>query len=133
MNSTSINSTNINLNRFRRPVYRLDFAECKRHEKQIPDFLEDRLSVRDLSDFLEHGDRCRNCRDELQVQYLVTAGISKLETGETFNLQRELSEYVAAERARLRRRKKMALTAYGLEIVTVFASIAAAIVLLVYY
>ncbi|MBQ9611640.1 MAG: hypothetical protein IJV14_03485 [Lachnospiraceae bacterium] len=128
-----MNQTGINPYGRRRPAYRVDLEECKKHEKQIPDFLEDRLSVEDLAGFLHHGDVCRSCRDELQVQYLVTAGISKLETGETFNLQKELNDYVNTERVRLHRRKNLALTAYGLEITTIFAAIATAIVLIMYF
>ena len=117
--------------RMRAPVP-VDPQECKLCEKQIPDFLEDQLPIGELDDFLRHQKKCRNCRDELQVQYLVLEGMAKLETGETFNLQKELREFVELEESRLRRRRMMGIFAWFLEFVTVSMAFVVASVLFMY-
>ena len=73
-------------------------------EMRIPDFLKDRLGNEELEQFLDHYDHCRECREELAVRYLIEEGLARLETGETFHLQKELGSYVAAEQGRLARR-----------------------------
>ncbi len=101
-------------------------------EQNIPGFLEDELSNEDLEEFLDHYDSCRECRDELSIRYLIETGLARLETGEPFNLQKELDIYVRAEKAKLRRRQRFVQMTTFYEMVTVVtfvAAIAAAFVL----
>ena len=97
-------------------------------EGKIPDFFADELTNRELEDFLAHYDECRECRDELSIQYLIHTGLARLETGEVFNLQKELAAYVALERGRLlRRERNVKLTAlYELFTLLAFAGAVAA-------
>ena len=100
-------------------------------EKEIPAFLEDRLDNRRLGAFLEHLEGCKSCQDELSVQFLVAEGMNKLETGETFNLQKELKSYVEQERRHLYGREHLTLIAYSLELITLLA-VAATVFVAVY-
>lgn len=100
-------------------------------EQQIPDFLADRLPNQKLEDFLEHYDDCRSCREELSVRYLIGEGLAKLETGEPFNLEKELSAYVQQERSRLRRRVHFVQLAIGYEVLTLAVFAAAVVVSIV--
>jgi hypothetical protein len=100
-------------------------------EKQIPAFLRDELSNRDLESFLDHIADCKSCQDELSIQYLVYAGMPKLETGETFNLQKGLEDYIHLEEERLHGRQRLSETAYFLELIAVLGFAAAIIVLTV--
>ena len=88
----------------------------KDFERQIPAFLQDTLSNAELDAFLNHLSGCPACEDELSIQYLVYAVMPRLETGETFNLQRELHDYVALENQRLHRRRELAAAAFLLEL-----------------
>ena len=99
----------------------------KQFEKQIPLFLEDRLANRALEAFLRHLDSCGSCQDELSIQFLVFAGMPKLETGETFNLQKELDADIQTERGRLRRREHLGAAAFILEVITLAAMVMAAV------
>ncbi len=102
-----------------------------RFEQQIPDFLADELSNQHLEDFLEHYDTCKICREELSVRYLIGEGLAKLETGEPFNMEKELSAYVQLERSRLRRREHFVQLAIGYEVLTVAVFAAAVVVSIV--
>jgi hypothetical protein len=98
--------------------------DCKQFEKKIPDFLADRLTGKETEAFLAHFDSCADCHEELSIQYLVQAGLPRLETGDTFNLKTELAEEISTARKRIRKRRSLAITAYTLEILT-FAACAA--------
>ncbi len=100
-------------------------------EQQIPDFLADRLSNQGLEDFLEHYDECKSCQEELSVRYLIGEGLAKLETGEPFNLEKELSAYVQQERSRLHRRERFVQLAIGYEVLTLAVFAAAVVVSIV--
>lgn len=63
---------------------------CKDAEKMIPLFLEDGLETDELRKFMEHIDRCEECKEELTIQFLVSEGMARLESGNVFDLQNEL-------------------------------------------
>ncbi|MBQ4307249.1 MAG: zf-HC2 domain-containing protein [Lachnospiraceae bacterium] len=98
--------------------------DCKSFEKKIPDFLADRLSISDLSEFLEHFDRCAECREELSIQFLVAEGMPRLETGANFHLQNELAQVIAAARTKAGKRKRLAVITYSIEIITILIMLA---------
>ena len=65
---------------------------CKEVEKTIPLFLEDDLDTDDLREFLEHIEQCKECEEELSIQFLVAEGMQHLEEGNAFDLQSELEQ-----------------------------------------
>lgn len=95
--------------------------DCKQFSAEIPDFLEDALDDARLSAFLEHLDTCEDCREELTIQYLVYEGLDRVESGETFNVQRDLGAFVEVQRRRLLRREHLAHAAAAAEILTLAA------------
>ncbi|MCI2049680.1 MAG: zf-HC2 domain-containing protein [Lachnospiraceae bacterium] len=90
--------------------------DCKQFEKMIPDFLADRLDGAQTDEFLKHFNTCVECHEELSIQYLVYAGLPKLETGETFNLGKDLQNEINCSIRRKRRRRHLSLAAAFLEI-----------------
>lgn len=66
--------------------------DCKEFEKLIPNFIEKKMNYPTLKRFAEHMDECPNCKEEMTIQYLVTEGISRLEDGNAFDLQKELRQ-----------------------------------------
>ena len=105
---------------------------CKTFEKLIPDFLADRLDNDMAEAFIAHLEGCENCREELSIQYLVYAGLPKLETGETFNLNNELISKIESERNHVIRRKKLTNLAYSMEMITICAVIASFVLLAIF-
>lgn len=63
---------------------------CKDTEKKIPYFLQDELDGSKLEEFVEHVATCPECKEELSIQFLVAEGLERLESGNNFNLQKEL-------------------------------------------
>lgn len=104
-------------------------VDCKNFANLIPDFLTDSLDNSELSDFLAHLDTCPDCQEELSTQYLLYEGMSRLETGGPFDLEKELEEAEKAARKRLAMRQRLFSTAAALEIVTLALAIVTAYVL----
>lgn len=92
---------------------------CKEIEKMIPSFLEDELDTEDLHDFIEHIEKCRECKEELSIQFLVSEGLARLETGNVFDLQNELAARIENSEHALKIRENMKWLLYMLEGLTV--------------
>lgn len=75
---------------------------CKQTEKLIPSFIKDELDNRTEKAFLSHVDSCSGCLEELSIQFLVTAGMQRLENGDTFDLNKELRMKMMTEKRHLR-------------------------------
>ena len=85
-----------------------------------------------LSEFLEHVDECENCKDELRIQYLIYEGLERLETGATFDVDKDLAEWMELQRKRLRNRNGIKKTAIAAEILTISAFMIVLMVIMFY-
>ncbi len=81
--------------------------DCKEFEKNIPAFVNDNMEYKVLKQFLEHFEKCPECREELTIQVLVHEGIARLEEGNAFDLQGELKRRVDEAEMRIRMRKSL--------------------------
>lgn len=88
---------------------------CKEIEKMIPAFLSDELDTEDLHDFIEHIEKCGECKEELSIQFLVLEGMARLETGNVFDLQNELAARIENAEHTLKVRENMKWLLYMLE------------------
>ena len=105
--------------------------DCKEFNSLIQDFLNDRLSEMKLSEFLSHIEECEDCRDELRIQYLIYEGLARLEEGATFDVDKDLSDYMQLQRKRLSS-EGIKLTAIASEIITTAAFVIVLFVVLFY-
>ena len=96
---------------------------CKEAEKMIPLFLEDDLDTDDLKEVLDHIDHCEECKEELSIQFLVTEGLSRLETGNVFDLKNELRHRRQEAGRALKRREGMQWLLYAMEGLVAVAAI----------
>ena len=64
--------------------------DCLEVEKKIPFFLENQMDVTEIRKFVEHIEVCKDCREELAIHYLAAEGMSIIEQGESFDLDKEL-------------------------------------------
>lgn len=77
--------------------------DCKEFEKLIPSFLEQRMDYQTLKHFIDHANECAECKEELTIQFLVTEGITRLEDGSSFDMQKELTARMNTAKAKIRR------------------------------
>ena len=66
---------------------------CKEFEKFIPEFIAGELEYRTLKRFCNHAKACADCHEELDIQFLVSEGMVRLEEGDAFDLNRELKAW----------------------------------------
>ncbi|MBQ7924833.1 MAG: zf-HC2 domain-containing protein [Lachnospiraceae bacterium] len=104
---------------------------CKEYEKLIPEYLSHKMNYPVLKAFMEHTEHCENCKEELQIQFLVSAGMARLEEGDSFDLQRELAEGMTSVRKELHRHERFLKLGYVLEILVAMGIMAAVIWLLI--
>lgn len=100
--------------------------ECKQTERLIPAFLKNEIKGRELAHFLAHIEECPECKEELTIQYLSSEGILRLEEGKTFDLDRELQEYIRQTDRKRHTRKVLAFS------IIIFEILAIAIILIVF-
>lgn len=70
---------------------------CAEAEKLVIPYIRDELSPVELEDFMDHVDTCSNCREELEIHYMVEVGLKKLDEADgTYDivgaLKRKLNE-----------------------------------------
>ena len=90
---------------------------CKQFEKLIPDFIAKKLDYPDLKRFYEHMEQCADCREELDIQFLVMQGIQRLEDGNAFDLQFELRQRLEETRRKIHIHGILQYLGVGMEIV----------------
>ncbi len=105
---------------------------CKEIEKLIPAFLEDELDTEDLHEFMEHIEKCEDCKEELSIQFLVSEGMARLETGNVFDLQNELEAQIDNAGHNLKTRENMKWLLFMLEgfVVVLLITLIALLILL---
>lgn len=97
--------------------------DCKTAEKQIPDFIRGEMETRTAKQFLSHIEKCPSCKEELSIQFLVAVGLERLEDGEAFHLNRELSARLETADKHVKIRQRLQ---WGLYCFEAFALLAAA-------
>ena len=80
---------------------------CKDFEKNIPVFINSTMEYTDLKEFVEHVNTCAECREELDIQLLVSEGIARLSDGGTLDLRHEMDERMEAALRDIRRHKTL--------------------------
>ena len=87
---------------------------CKRAVRLIPAFLNDDLDTDELRGFIDHVESCSECREELTIEFLVKEGMVRLESGEVFDLGRELSARMQTANHALKVRENIKLFYYAI-------------------
>lgn len=64
--------------------------DCKQAKELIKDYIEAEEEPDAFDKLYEHITNCADCRDEIEVMFLVKQGLKRLEDGEAFDLKKEL-------------------------------------------
>ena len=48
--------------------------ECREFQKSIGSYFSQEMSDSDLNDFLNHAEKCKSCKEELELEYIVKKG-----------------------------------------------------------
>ena len=69
-------------------------VDCKKIEKLIPLYLNKQLSSYETEQFLKHVTSCKNCKEELSIQYMATKGLERAEKENDYNLVKALDDLI---------------------------------------
>lgn len=85
--------------------------KCHDIQMMISGFIDDRLSDEQTEMFLDHVEHCQDCYDELEVYYMITAGLRQLDENHEENpdLQKNLRELINNKRQELQNEKRTLL------------------------
>ncbi|MCR5254297.1 MAG: zf-HC2 domain-containing protein [Acetatifactor sp.] len=98
--------------------------DCKEFEKLIPDFIDRKLDYKTLNRFYRHREECDSCREELDIQFLVSKGMQKLEEGDSFDLKKDLENYLSDVENDLKIHRKRVIKNIVFETISVIIVIA---------
>lgn len=79
--------------------------DCMKAQKLIKPYLDKQLSDRELREFLDHVESCRECHDELEIYFSIYESLGDTVDDGDYNFAKKLDMRIAASRAYLRRRK----------------------------
>ncbi len=97
--------------------------DCKETNKRMTDFLNHDLNSRELKGFMEHIFSCKDCKEELSIQFLIQEGMVRLEEGSTFDLQSELDRLLEEARRRMIFYRWLHYLVYAVEILAIIVII----------
>jgi hypothetical protein len=66
---------------------------CIKAQAMITPFINDKLTMKELEEFLDHVNSCKNCREELEVYFALLTAMKQLD--EDKNLNSNYSEQLA--------------------------------------
>ncbi|MCR5717122.1 MAG: zf-HC2 domain-containing protein [Lachnospiraceae bacterium] len=99
--------------------------------KLIPDFITGQLTLQETEMLMNHIDHCPDCKEELAINFLISAGLAGLERDGNINLQEELDQTLENARHKIRMHHFLHQTIIALEIVGIVALLAVAVWIIV--
>ncbi len=102
--------------------------ECKNIEQSIPDFLDGKLTGARLKRFYEHLEHCEGCREELEINFLMTEGLRRAESGEVFDLKADLGRMMLQSKQKFIRHEKMRTLMQAVCVAALFLAVVAVLI-----
>ncbi len=99
--------------------------KCLEFQQQISDFLDKRLTIDQMRSFVEHADECPECREELELRYMIQVGVleqNRDESGDGYDYGLRLSLILERTRKALRRRYHCQVIKYSISTVVFWAT-----------
>lgn len=82
--------------------------ECKEAQPLVKKYIDGEISDKDLDKFLNHIENCKECYEELEINYTIFSALMKLDDNPnlSYNINEMLLEELNASRKYIRRKKK---------------------------
>ncbi len=101
---------------------------CKEIQSLIPGYLSEKLTVSEAREFTGHIRQCRDCREEIEISYLLDQGIARVERGETVNLHADMERMLEGTEEAVMRLTQFRTAVYLVEMTAVFVLIAGVLI-----
>ncbi|MBQ8813956.1 MAG: hypothetical protein IJZ85_05650 [Lachnospiraceae bacterium] len=100
---------------------------CLEFQQQINDFLDDRLTIGQAGDFMEHADSCHECMEELELRYMIRVGILEQNRDDremSYDYSQQLNRILERTRKDLRVRYLCRIVKYSVSTMAFWAALA---------
>lgn len=104
---------------------------CEKCEKMIPAFLDNTMPIKELEIVYNHFKNCRNCMEELTIQFLVSEGIEAVENSDNYDLVTSLNRKLLETERRIKNNRIYSILAVSILGIVFVAAVCALIVLIV--
>lgn len=74
---------------------------CNDARKNIIPYINEQLHMDDTLQFIKHVNECSECKDELEIYYILEHGLSDREEDVSFDFQKSLNEQLEREEKEL--------------------------------
>lgn len=71
---------------------------CSDARKKIIPYIKNQLSMNDILNFIRHIEECSDCKDELEIYYILEHGLSDEEEEVSFDFTKSLNEQLEKEK-----------------------------------
>lgn len=70
---------------------------CTKFQKNMNNFINDKMLMEDIDFFVGHAKNCKECYEELEINYMVNIGLDRIEKDEkaSFDLKGELEKKIS--------------------------------------
>ena len=88
---------------------------CQEIQRLVMPYIRDELSSDELIAFMEHVKHCRECREELEIYFMVDVGLRQLDEGSgAYNIVGQLERKLETSRERLHGIRNMRIFLYAI-------------------
>ena len=87
---------------------------CKECQDRIDRFIDDSLVIEEMDKFIFHVNGCKDCMDELKVNYSLLTALKQIDGGEELSedYDKDLEDKISAYLYRKKRKKLLKITSY---------------------
>lgn len=89
--------------------------DCKTTVRMITPYIQDELSDEETEEFLDHIQHCASCRNELEMNYIITEGIRLLDSGsDNFDVKGAMERAIRRSYKKLREIRLLKIALYSM-------------------
>lgn len=77
---------------------------CKEIERLIPQYLSGELSEKKTKAYIKHVRQCEACYEEMEIVYMSTIGLERLESGDSIDIELEMDKLLQQSEKKLKQR-----------------------------
>lgn len=80
---------------------------CKEVEQQIPFYLNGELDEKETKEFLVHMKSCASCYEEMEITYMASTGLERLESASSIDINKEMYRILQHSERNLKKRQRI--------------------------
>ncbi len=80
---------------------------CKEAEQQISSYLNEELGEKETKEFLTHMKSCDSCYEEMEITYMASIGLERLESASSLDINKEMHRMLQHSEKKLKKRRKI--------------------------